>query len=451
MNRLCQTSVEGGRALGCYEHRIPNTFQYRGNLISSGIEYPTNRPHYFFTMGIPNEVFLRLLSKLPWKTEEMPRFLGVICLLGFTEIARSSIFWVFLPFVKNQIGLSAAGIGFAWLILSSAESWGRPIGGMLVQKFGMGVVGSISGILGIVVLNATTSAVVLWQFYLLAFLWGLALSALLPGFLSFSARVAVVGREGRALAYANFVLAPWVGIGLGASSFLIRRNPNWGVPFIEGALVIATILGIFLSNVREPVTGQTLDLKKLIPLARIIPAAFAQTFAPALLSLIFIKYFYSELKFNEFQLYSVIGLMATIVVVGIGYFGRIADRRDFRIPLVLGTLFLAFTFWGVSMGPSYAQTLGLAALGGLGFAMFSPSWSALLIRLLPEAQRATVWASLMTIEGLGTTLGPIAGAYLWDWKGIATPFKAAALVAMLVVAFYIFLFAKENHENKRKA
>jgi MFS family permease len=383
---------------------------------------------------------MKALDKLPWQKQNFPQFLAMLSTLGLLEFTRSAFFWVYMPFSSNELGLSLSLVGLAWVVHSLAEALSRGIGGFLVQRIGFGAVGVLSGLVGLLALSGTILHPNGWFLLASMLLWGISISGLQPGYLSFASRIAVPGREGRAIAYSQFLVMPWIGLGWVLGTFFIKNLPeNTPIVFFV-ALGLVTLLGLISLGVREPLPKQSLSLKQLLPVLIIVPTAFAQLFLQNLFNLVILKFTLTQLKFTEWQLYLAIGLAAVVVFLGAGIFGRLPDRKGVWLPLITSLGALAAIFLLIAQQPSYPYFLLLCLLGGVAFATFVPSWNALLVRLLPIENRAAIWGSLMMVEGLGAATGPAVGGFLWDWLGPSGPFWGGAVVCGLLIIFYGYVY-----------
>jgi len=383
---------------------------------------------------------MKALDKLPWQKQNLPQFLTMLATLGLLEFTRSAFFWVYMPFSSNELGLSLSLVGLAWVVHSLAEALSRGIGGFLVQRIGFGAVGLLSGLVGLLALSGTILHPNGWFLLASMLLWGISISGLQPGYLSFASRIAVPGREGRAIAYSQFLVMPWIGLGWVLGTFFIKNLPNSTPVLLFVVLGLVALLGLASLGVREPLPKQSLSLKQLVPVLIIVPTAFGQLFLQNLFNLVILKFTLNQLKFTEWQLYLAIGLAAVVVFLGAGVLGRLPDRKGIWLPLVTSLGALAAIFLLIAQRPSYPYFLLLCLLGGVAFATFVPSWNALLVRLLPAENRAAIWGSLMMVEGLGAATGPAVGGFLWDWLGPSGPFWGGAVVCGLLIIFYGYVY-----------
>lgn len=221
-------------------------------------------------------------------------------------------------------------------------------------------------------------------------------------------------------------------------AFLVPKDIQaaYAALLIGQGLVI--LLSLPLLSFREKIPLPKQEYYPWRQLALFIPAAFGQTFAPAIVSQLIQKFATAELRLGFLELGSVILLGGAVAFSSMGWLGRIPDRRGPKAPLILGLFLMSVTMLLVAQKPSFPQLLAVAVLGGIGFALFVPSWNALVVKVLPQNNRAAIWGTLMMIEAWGTAAGPSVGGILWSTLGVAAPFYASAAAFLAVAVFYLF-------------
>ncbi|MCX7783227.1 MAG: MFS transporter, partial [Meiothermus sp.] len=270
----------------------------------------------------------------------------------------------------------------------------------------------------------------------LSLVWGVSLSAIFPGLLTLSSQVAVQGREGRAVTLTNMLTAPWTGIGVLGIGFLTKINPNLALNILEWVQIGVILIGLSLIFRPERVRPPRQELYPWRRLLLFIPAAFGQTFAPALFSFYILKYAQS-LGLSMFWITVLIVLGGVISTALLIWTGRYADRKSPRELLIVGLLLIGLAMIGLGLKPGLLVLLLLAVVGGIGFGCFGPAWNALVVRLLPENNRAAAWGTLMTVEGLGHAIGPAVGGVLAAAIANNAPFFAGGAIMLLLSIFYV--------------
>ncbi|PZA06878.1 MULTISPECIES: MFS transporter [unclassified Meiothermus] len=387
---------------------------------------------------------LRIARLLPWKTAGLLPLFSFVLLLGLIEAVRSGFFAVYLPnFSKSSLGFSPAVWGASWTAHFLAESLFKGPGGYLVQRLGLGVATLMAGAAGLLALLLLPHISAPWMLWGLTLLWGLSLSAVSPGLMTLSSRLARPGREGRALAYTTTLILPWAGVGFLLMAFLVPRDIGSAYTALWVGQSLVVLLSLPLLGFREKIALPKQEYYPWRQLVLFIPAAFGQTFAPAIVSQLIQKFATSELKLGFLELGAVILLGGAVAFSSMGWLGRIPDRRGPKAPLIVGLCLMSATMVLIAQKLAFFQLLAVAVLGGMGFALFVPSWNALVVRVLPQNNRAAIWGTLMMIEAWGTAAGPSVGGILWSTLGVTAPFYASAAAFLAVAVFYIFAIRRK--------
>lgn len=183
-----------------------------------------------------------------------------------------------------------------------------------------------------------------------------------------------------------------------------------------------------------------IELLRKEPRARIFFGALAQSSlgtGAAYIALLLVAY-------DRFRSPWAIGLVLLADVVPamvLGpIFGAAADRYSRKAAVVIADLLRAIAFLGIALVDSFAATLALAVLAGVGTGLFTPAALAGLPSVLQEERRLPAATSLYgAVTDLGFTAGPalaalvlLAGGPEWILLGNAATFAiGAALLAGL--------------------
>lgn len=355
---------------------------------------------------------------------------------GLLEGVRNGFYAGYLAIHGGNLGYTLAVIGTAWSIHLLSDSFSKSLGGYLSQRWGMGIVtlvGGATGLLALLITSHTQSPLLLFG---LSLVWGISLSAIFPGLLTLSSQVAVQGREGRAVTLTNMLTAPWTGLGVFGIGFLTKVDPELALSILEWLQVAVMLIGLSLIFRPERVRPPRQELYPWRRLLLFIPAAFGQTFAPALFSFYILKYAQS-LGLSIFWIAVLVvvgGVISTVLLI---WTGRHADRKSPRELLIVGLLLIGLAMFGLGLKPGLPVLLPLAVIAGVGFGCFGPAWNALVVRLLPENNRAAAWGTLMTVEGLGHATGPAVGGVLAAAIANNAPFIAGGTIMLLLSMFYV--------------
>lgn len=374
----------------------------------------------------------------PWKLEGLSPLLRLLLAWGLLEGTRSGFYGGFLPNNIEGMGTSLLINGAVHTTHLFSDSLGRGLGGFLVQRFGLGLVSLTGATIGLLALLLVPLAKSVPLLFLLSAVWGLSLSAIFPGLMTLSSRVAVEGREGRALTLTHMLVLPWIGLGALGIGLLTDRNPALALRILTIAQAVALGLALTLMLRPERVFSAKREYYPWNKLLIFLPAAFAQTFAPNMLGLLTWQ-FARELEIERAWLIALIMAGAIPSMALVPFSGRYADKKNPVTLMLLGLCVMGLSLLAIAQKPNLGMLFVFAVTAGLGMGCFIPGWNAFVVRLLPEGNRAAMWGTILAVEGLGTTLGPIAGGLVAGTFGIATPFAAAGAILLMVAMFYVFL------------
>ncbi|GAB5601739.1 MFS transporter [Thermus sp. FJN-A] len=380
---------------------------------------------------------------LPWAREGLSVFLRLVLAVGLMEGVRSGFFAGLLPFyAPEHLGLSPAIFTLAFTFHQLSENLSKTLGGLLAERVGFGRTASLAALAGFLALSLTPGAKAAWILWGLALFWGLFMSTLYPGLMTLASRIAVPGREARALSFTFTLVLPWVGIGLVGVGQVAQRHPEAALGVLLVAQGVALLLTLSLFRFRIPIPRSARTPYPYGRLLLFLPAAFGQTFAPALVSLFILRYAKESLGLEPIALGGLLLLGGGLAFGLLPFTGRLVDRKGYRLALVGGLALLGLVMLRLALGPAWAEVVLLTLLGGLGFSLFMPGWNGFLARNLPEENRAAVWGGLMTAEGLGVALGPALGGVLWEAFGPQAPFLAGGAVFLALSLLYALLFGR---------
>jgi DHA1 family multidrug resistance protein-like MFS transporter len=92
--------------------------------------------------------------------------------------------------------------------------------------------------------------------------------------------------------------------------------------------------------------------------------------------------------------------------------GYVGDRLPYRVTILIGCVIRSLGFALFAIIPSGGLLYGAATLFGIGGALFGPAQNAALAALVPRDQQARAFALRQAAANVGTTVGPVLGAFL---------------------------------------
>lgn len=253
------------------------------------------------------------------------------------EGVRSGFFAGLLPFYAPEyLGLGPAAFTLAFTFHHLADNLSKSLGGLLAERVGLGRVLSLAASAGLAVLLFMPNVQAPWQLWALALFWGLSVSTLYPGLMTLASRIAVPGREARALSFTLTLVMPWIGVGLVGVGQVAQRDPEGARLLLLLAQGGALLLLLSLLRLRIPLPQRRREAYPWGRLLYFLPAAFGQTFAPALISLFLLRFGMERFGLEPLYLGGLLFLGGGVAVLLLPLTGRLVDRRGYRLALVGG-------------------------------------------------------------------------------------------------------------------
>lgn len=123
-------------------------------------------------------------------------------------------------------------------------------------------------------------------------------------------------------------------------------------------------------------------------------------------------------------------------------FGYLLDRQGKRWLLYIGTLWMAIMLSLTGIVQNYGVLVLLAALAGLGTAVFHPQ-AATMVNQLSGDRKAVILSAFVAFGNIGFALGPLLLVPLFQFYGLQA--TLVTVVPGILVAILLLLFAPRNH------
>jgi MFS family permease len=128
--------------------------------------------------------------------------------------------------------------------------------------------------------------------------------------------------------------------------------------------------------------------------------------------------------------------------------GRLADRRNKKVIIVLGMLLTATGLAGLAFLREYRQLMMMVIISNIGFTMFTPAAVALLSNSLPSYWQGTAMGIYGAAEDIGIILGTGVGGFVWTAGGPKALYLMGSLAvvagAIICLGFVRNVAARKN-------
>ncbi|THF86346.1 MFS transporter [Deinococcus sp. KSM4-11] len=375
--------------------------------------------------------------------------MAAVVALGGSEFVRSGLYGAYLQqAAPHLLGLpkkeAVAVAATAFTVHFISDTVMRSPAGVLIARHGarpVALVGAILSLIAMTLLLTVTHSV--WLLLLIAALHGVGFSAMWPTLMNLTAEAAHETHQGRTLTAVSMAVTPMIGLGVLLLGALGGRpyGQVMGLVVAVQALSLAAAFALPARRGRREPSPQRPPARSRLKvaaraLAPLIPAAFMQTMTMTLLGPLLFT-LYPELGLSYWSMVAVLGTGAVVAFASMPFTGRIADRGRARLAVMLGFTLLALGLGGIATTPPLWALFPLAALVGVGYAFIAPGWAALVVSRLPERERPAAWGALMTFENIGTSVGPLVGAFAYRQLGTPGPFAVGAVLATVTALGYI--------------
>jgi MFS family permease len=369
-------------------------------------------------------------------------------------------------FAYKRLGLSLTQTGFLFSLNLIAEQLFKPLMGWVADRAGLKRTLTVAIALRSLVALLLAFAASPLQVYAIRFFHGFTESLRDP---SVSALIAEnAKKKSVASAFAGYSTAKMSAGSLGKAlgGFLLTLTvENYSAVFlIAFALSLAPLLAVarYLKEPEDHVAAdgdigaripRTPDLNEelkskgpaLFPVAVL---GFLIASSALMISNLFplLATEYAKLSVAEAGLIYMIAPLVTIVSGPV--FGWLSDNVSRKLVLMARGAANTFSSAMFFFFPTFTGLAAGSVVDAMGKAAFRPAWGALMAQYssLDRRRRARTMSYLSLGEGLGETLGPLLGGFLWSVKGVGVMLGARVALAM-VAEIYALMIAKSVEDG----
>jgi MFS family permease len=130
--------------------------------------------------------------------------------------------------------------------------------------------------------------------------------------------------------------------------------------------------------------------------------------------------------------------------------GRLADKFEERVPIVIGFGFIFAAFTIFLNTASFAGFAATWIIFGLGVGMLNPAYQSLISKVVPRNMLGVFQGVFYSSIGLVSLPAPYIGSYLWETFSPKLPFQITAAVALISVIpiWFKFKLPKKQTETE---
>ncbi len=365
-----------------------------------------------------------------------------------------------LPIYAKALGASALAIGGLFTVFHVSLLVLRPLVGAGLDRFGRRIfLLAALTVYGFASLIFAFS-VQLEGLYLARLVQGVGASLLLITIDTVTADLTT--RESRAAAVgANIekqVRGGMYGALLGFTLIsALPESSGWRFAFIGYSLLAFVGVGLALREVPETKPQAThhqdwkpwTEIQLSGQLKRLLPVVFTAGFASSLILPIYLIYLQDKFTVDVSTLGLAFFPAAIVFMLLPSRLGRISDRFGRSHALALGLLLTGLLYGAFPFLPGLIWLIVLYTLSAVGGAMAEPARTALVGDLAQPEERGRVFALVELITGVGASLGPLVGGWLYDAAGRNIPFYITG--ALLSVSAAWALLSLDNRSSPSSA
>ena len=371
----------------------------------------------------------------------------------------ASMYPMLLPIYLTDLGASIQQVGLVFTATSLVSLLLQIFGGWVSDSIGRLksiAIGSIGGVIGFLAVALAPT----WQWMLAAMAVSMFPGALVgPSFGAFIAENSAEEHRGRVYGITSTIFQITGVLGPAAGGLLMGRFGFQSMMFaVVGMYGTAAVLRIWMARSMKEAASETRsnDLS-MSSFKTSIGKMWGLMVGGGVLTWILITDGVRDVAFRlsgELQpLYleqignlgvEQIGLLGSIFAIATMLTpmlsGRLVDKTEERVPIVIGFLFVFGAFFIFLNTLSFYGFAAAWVTFGLGVGMLNPAYQSLISKVVPQNMLGVFQGVFYSSIGLVSLPAPFIGAYLWDSFTPKLPFQITAGVAILSVIPIWFKF-----------
>jgi len=369
----------------------------------------------------------------------------ILALSIFSSMLGVGIIIPFLPLYVENMGATGVWLGIIFAGFSVSRAIFMPIIGRLSDRHGRK-----SFLVAGLFVYAVVSLGYIWagdvyQLTLVRLIQGAAAGMIIPIAQAYVGDISPDGEEGTWMGYFNTAFFTGFGIGPLMGGVLTDHfGMNVAFYSMGGLNLLAFLIAVlFLPEIKQ---GKTLSHPhssfKEMSTSSVVKGLFSYRLSFALGRAAFSCFLPIFATMYMDLTPTLIGVLLAINIVLMSliqlYSGRIADRFNRRILVVLGSI-ISFSFLAtLPLTHNFWQLLGLCIFGAIGGSISMPAASALIVDEGRKFGMGATMAMFAVAMSIGMAIGPILGGIIADYVSINSVFYLGAVMGLLGTSLFIW-------------
>ncbi|WP_292371138.1 MFS transporter [Methanoregula sp. UBA64] len=165
----------------------------------------------------------------------------------------------------------------------------------------------------------------------------------------------------------------------------------------------------------------------------------------------FLPLYLFGLGIGAYQTGIIFAVQVVVIAATKPFFGRIADRVDKRIQIVLGLAVTGIAAAALTLAGSFAGFLVVSAVFGAGMSLSTVATSAYVADVARKEQLGASMGALSSIMDIGQTAGPVITGIIVTAAGYSAGFGASCVIALLICVLFIVSVRETGRDDKTPA
>jgi MFS family permease len=165
----------------------------------------------------------------------------------------------------------------------------------------------------------------------------------------------------------------------------------------------------------------------------------------------FLPLYLFGLGIGAYQTGIIFAVQVVVIAATKPFFGRIADRVDKRIQIVLGLAVTGIAAAALTLAGSFAGFLIVSAVFGTGMSLSTVATSAYIADIARKEQLGASMGALSSIMDIGQTAGPVMTGIIVTAAGYSAGFGASCVIALLICILFAVSVRETGRDDKTPA